>query len=328
VTKPLFRVNKCVAPHFVVLRHYLEPNTRREFQFAAQLGYPTKAREEGKVKPFAPVRWEWDFGDGVRTTTRTPVVVHAYKDYVETTATTDFLVRVEAFDATGYKLVGRDNVALHNPAFEAMAMKKVAVLEATLNPRFPEIGADGKIRHQVRLRHHRPDDVIIESVTRVHSAEDVPGEGAKEVQQPLEPESVLGTRYIAPGVEGCSFSVEMTPDPGRGFAMDRYLIVGRTVDGHRAEGQFSVMTPPPAPTAKDDLVQDPALMAKIMETQRILGKPLVTDADITRLEREGRFASLAVDPRMADRARQRAREQPTRAPMRPNPPASTVNEED
>jgi hypothetical protein len=60
-------------------------------------------------------------------------------------------------------------------------------------------------------------------------------------------------------------------------------------------GSFSVMRPPPRPTADNSQpVTRPELKAKILAAREILGRDVVTDDDLWRLEREGRFAGLGL----------------------------------
>jgi hypothetical protein len=41
---------------------------------------------------------------------------------------------------------------------------------------------------------------------------------------------------------------------------------------------------------------DPVLLAKVKLARELLNQPYVTDEDLWRLEREGRFANLKVEP--------------------------------
>jgi very-short-patch-repair endonuclease len=55
------------------------------------------------------------------------------------------------------------------------------------------------------------------------------------------------------------------------------------------------MRPPPRPTKENSTpVTDPVLMAKVKKARELLGQPFVTDEDLWRLEREGRFDDLKV----------------------------------
>ena len=49
-------------------------------------------------------------------------------------------------------------------------------------------------------------------------------------------------------------------------------------------------------------VVDPDLKAKILAARQMLGKQYVTDEDLWRLEREGRFANLNLTPKGSNRS--------------------------
>ncbi len=89
-----------------------------------------------------------------------------------------------------------------------------------------------------------------------------------------------------------------------------YRLSGHTREGHPVMGSFSVLRPPPRPTADNSqAVVDPLLKAKVLAAREMLGKETVNDEDLWRLEREGRFAGLAAAT--AEPAR------PTTAPAAP-----------
>jgi len=96
-----------------------------------------------------------------------------------------------------------------------------------------------------------------------------------------------------PGTEvKVTFDTRAEPDV---FAIT-YSLEGTSADGHPARGTFSIMRPPPRPTKENSKpVEDPVLLAKIKRARELLHQEFVTDEDIFRLEREGRFADLKVD---------------------------------
>jgi hypothetical protein len=104
---------------------------------------------------------------------------------------------------------------------------------------------------------------------------------------------VLGTSTIPAGKEGITTTVVLDTalDPDV-FAVT-YALSGKSASGEQVMGSFSVMRPPPRPNAENSqFVADPALKAKILAAQGILGKDVVSDDDLVRLERLGKFAGL------------------------------------
>jgi hypothetical protein len=301
--RPLFRVKDCAEPSQLTLGHTLTPNSQRHYRFTARISTSPRARDLKVAKAFEAVRYVWDFGDGTTVETRVPAVDHEYAPYVETTLTTNFLARVDAYDASGSKVSGRSALTLFNQSFESFAYRRGVKIVAIVNPRYPVLDADGKVRQTVTLFHHRPDEVFIDSIRRVRSGEDDAEGPPTEVAVAT---LLRGARSIAPGLTGVTFDVELDAGTDPRFVMERYEITGTSGDGFPAAGAFSVMKPPPPPTEKDEPVADAVTLAKVLEARRLLGKEFVTDGDLARLEQEGRFRNLAIGPAPIVAARPRA----------------------
>jgi hypothetical protein len=120
---------------------------------------------------------------------------------------------------------------------------------------------------------------------------------------------------IAPGEVAASKPLTLDTKAEPGVYSVEYLVEGRTEDGWPAKGNFAIMRPTPPPTPEQGApVADPVLKAKILRARELLGQAYVTDEEIWRLDREGAFDGLKIDPRAAA--------PPTAAaPPRPRPPA-------
>src|SRR5262249_29082275 len=140
---------------------------------------PSRAREEGPDQ-FTPASYVWSFGDGEAATTTAPLVTHSYESRAQETLYSYFAVAVEARDKTGEKLSARTTLSLINPAFEAFAYKGIVMLLVELDPRFPELGADGRVVQRVRLRHTRPEHVTIKRATLMKYFESGAGQAGPE----------------------------------------------------------------------------------------------------------------------------------------------------
>ena len=170
----------------------------------------------------------------------------------------------------------------------------------------------------VRLWHTRAEPVTVDAaaVTRYF-------EGASGETQPqaIDVAGLLGTTTVPPGKDGITTSIvlDTITDPGV-FSMT-YRLSGHSADGHPVMGSFSVMRPPPRPTADNSRpVVDPALKAKIVAAREILGRDTVNDEDLWQLERQGRFAALAPGgdtPARATRSEGAGFPTTARAPARP-----------
>jgi hypothetical protein len=203
------------------------------------------------------------------------------------------LVQVEVRGDGDEVVIGRMNLQLINPVYEDFAAKGVVSLLIRLDPRFPEMGSDGVVRQGVRVFHLRPDPVHIDKVWVFRNKT-----GSTDTPKPegISPESLLGSSTIPPG-RGADIQLKLdTKENPNLFSVD-YQLEGRDAEGHPVRGAFSIMRPPDRPTRDNSTpVVDPQLKAKIVAARKILNTEYVTDEDIWRLEREGKFADLVLPP--------------------------------
>jgi hypothetical protein len=302
VTVPLpdYRVKDCQPARIVAVQQHVRANSWADFDFVADvIALPprggadsTKAAGGG----FTATSYAWSFGDGSATTAAAPVVTHSYEDRAQETLYSYFTVGVEVRSKEGGSLKGRTTLPLINPGFESLARKGIVQLLISLEPRFPDLGADGRVLQRVRIRHTRPDPVTLESATVTKYFETGSGQTRPER---IDPAKVLGTSVIPPGKEGttATLSLDTVADPGV-FSMT-YRVAGKSREGLPVMGSFSVLRPPPRPTAENSQrVTDPAFTAKILAARAILGKDVVSDEDIWQLEREQRLPPTTSSARM------------------------------
>ncbi|MBI5482442.1 MAG: PKD domain-containing protein [Deltaproteobacteria bacterium] len=297
VPVPAYTVKSCQAPRMVAVNYRLNPNTFAEFDFWVGITDFGVKRDQ-YAPPFRPQSYVWDFGDGTTETTTVPRVTHSYEERAQDTLYTQFLISATVVAAGGDKLVGRTSLQLMNHVFEELVVAKTLRLLVSLNPRFPTMSPGNSMEQGVRIWHTRPDPVTIKKIRivthwepRQKGIEKDTGEEAGSVER------ILGQKEIPPGRGVETVVSHFQPPEGPHWISMDYFLEGVTVEGWPALGNFSVMMPPRAPTAERNIPEtDPVKVAKILEAQRILGKELVTDEDLWRLEREGQFADLKVDP--------------------------------
>ena len=119
------------------------------------------------------------------------------------------------------------------------------------------------------------------------------GGGSANTPEPVDVASLLGTIAIPPGPDGITTEVvlDTVADPET-FSVN-YALSGRSADGLPVVGTFSVMKPPPVPTAENSRpITDPVLKAKILAARKLLAKAVVNDDDIAMLERAGKLDDL------------------------------------
>jgi hypothetical protein len=285
---PALRVQPCRVGTFALITHRALPNRWGSFAFRAEL------REQQTSGPARGAsvsvrRYRWTFGDGTEEQTDTPEVTHSYEERPQQALYSQFLVRVEVVTRDGRTLVARDALQLVNPAYESWTRKGIVSLTVALDPPFPVLSAAGRVEQGVRLRHYRPEPVTIESVQAVRYYAE--GAGQSPAQR-VDVTSLLGTDTILAGT-GLDLHVTLDPQAEPDVLAVSYYLKGKSADGHPVVGSFSVMRPPPAPNADNSTpVTDPKLVAKIRRARERLGKSVVSDADLARLEDQGAFNDL------------------------------------
>jgi hypothetical protein len=277
---PPFVVKPCQVDHVLLLLRRALPNRDAEYELTARVD-PLGARAR-----FQAVRYEWDLGDGTRSTTAAPVETHDYSHRPQDRLRAEFLVSVTAVSATGARVQGRTTLELLNPSFESLAAKGLVKIYAELEPRFP--GPPGT-RQRLRLWQPHSAAVTIERLRRLELRRDGPPAPARQVST-----AALGVVRLAPGqtleVDTARLELPSAADVGI-----EYYVEGETDDGFRAAGNFALMRPPPPPTPEAHLpVRDPLMVARILRARALLGRPYVTDEDLWRLEREGAMKDLVV----------------------------------
>ncbi len=326
VPVPEYKVKDCQPERVVVVEPRVAANTWGDFDFFAKIATlppPGQGvRSEGSHGPFTPVSYSWNFGDGEAATTSGPAVSHDYERRVQDSLYSYFVVRVDVRDAAGELLTGRTTLPLINQAFEAFARKGIVQLLIGLDPRFPDLGPDGRVVQNVRLWHTRAEPVTIDAAALTKYFEGASGETQP---QPIDVAALLGSTTVPPGKDGLTTSVvlDTIADPGV-FSMT-YRLSGHSQDGHPVMGSFSVMRPPPRPTADNSLaVVDPTLKAKIVAAREILGKDTVNDEDLWQLERQGRFADITPTSDAPAGGPARPARTASRPPAMPGPDVPTL----
>jgi hypothetical protein len=293
VPLPSYRVKNCQPYRVVHVRATLEPNTFGLFDLQASIvSLPSPGRGVTSVGPrqLTPVSYAWSFGDGETATTREPFASHDYGGRPQTAEFSSFVVRVDVRGSEGDVLTGRTALTLPNDGYRDLAQKGVVGLMISVDPRFPRLDDSGRVVQKVRLWHIMPAPITIERATKtVYYRRGVGQSPPNEVAV----ESVLGTTTIPPGREGIVTTavLDTTAEPDT-FSIT-YDLTGKAADGHPVMGAFSILVPPPKPTAQNSrAVNDPLLKAKILAARRILGQDVVNGEDLKQLERRGAFAEL------------------------------------
>jgi len=309
VPLPTYTVKDCRVPFLVAITQRVRSNTTADFDFEAKLVAPRpppmtdrQVRELNEAdaslpeppKPFKPVSFSWNFGDGETASAPVPTIEHNYEGRKQDTLYSYFLVEVTVRGAHGETATGRTTLPLMNSTFEALAMKGIVELQISLDPRFPSFGSDGVVRQNVKIWHTRPGPVTITQATVTSYYRNALGETPPSN---VDAASVLHTTTIPPGKDGITTTVTLDPESEPEVFSKTWVLQGKSAEGYPAAGSFSVMLPPHNPTRDASVpVLDPLLKKKIMLARQLLGKPFVNDEDLWALERQGAFADLTVSP--------------------------------
>ncbi len=203
VPVPEYKVKDCQPERVVVVESHVQPNSWSDIEFGARvvpLPPPNPGIAlEGSQKAFLAASFAWSFGDGDTATTSGPFVVHDYERRTQDTLYSYFTVQVDVRSADGQTLSGRTTLPLINPAFEAFARKGIVQLLIALDPRFPELGPDGRVVQNVRLWHTRPESVTLgaAAVTKYEGAGDRSREAStwrRSSERPRCPPARTGSR--------------------------------------------------------------------------------------------------------------------------------------
>ena len=294
VPMPRYTVKECEPERLVHVLSRRLPNAEDDFEFFAKVVERPAMPGKPAPKPFVPARYVWTFDDEPAQTTTTPTVSHGMLSKTGAESMyTQHLIRVDVYDAAGQKVTGRSSLQVLNTSFENFDKKGIVTLLAVGTPRFPVLDEDGVVRQTFRLYHRFRGPVRLTRVTAIRAFRGN-GEG------PPPPEQVdVASLPVSEIPEGKGTEVKVSVDTQAEpdvFALT-YALEGLSADGHPARGTFSVMRPPPKPTKENsNPVTDPVLLAKIKRARELLQQEFVTDEDIFRLEREGKFANLKIDP--------------------------------
>jgi hypothetical protein len=332
VPLPQYEVKDCRPTYIAGIEHRVRSNTWSDFDFSARvIGIPRATtpadRQRGAPpvpipKPFKPVAFTWTFGDGETATTLAPITEHDYENRAQDSLYSYFVVGVSIRGAKGETATGRVSLPLINPAFESLAEKGMVTLLISLDPRFPVLGPDGKVTQHVRIWHQQPGPVTIDRAILTKYYRQGAGQTAP---QDADVASLLGSTTIPPGREGITTTVVLDPESEEEVFSKMWVLRGTSAEGFPATGTFSVLLPPPNPTADASApVIDPLLKQKIILARQLLGKDFVTDEDIWQLDREGAFANLKVSPEQAAAAAAAAKAAAANTPPPPPSPPAAV----
>ena len=293
VPLPSYKVKPCQPVRVVHITASVESNSFGVFDIEASIvNLPAPPRNVMSVGPtsFTPVSYLFSFGDGETATTKRPFATHDYGGRLQSSNFASFVVRADVRSTDGDVLTGRSALTISNPGYRDLSQKGIVGLMVSLSPRFPQLDADGRVVQKVRLWHIMPEPVVIEHATMTQYYRGAVGQTPRTE---VDVAGLLGTTTIPPGKNGIEIAASIDAAAEPEVFCVTYNLTGKSADGLPVMGAFSVMRPPPKPTAENSkLVTDPFLKAEIVAARHILGKDIVNLEDIKQLNRQGAFAAL------------------------------------
>jgi hypothetical protein len=284
VKVPTVTVKDCTPDPSLSVDVALAANTPATFALTATV------RDPGPT-PFNPVRWHWDFGDGADATTKVGTVEHRYDVGPQKARMSSALIHVRAANADGAELLGRYSLELRKDAADVLRQKTAVVISGELNPRLAELAADGRVVQRVRIHHAHDQPVIVDRVAVQRFRDNA--QGVEEMHATdADPRQILGANVIPPG-RGIETTAVLDTRAEPKTKRVTYELHGKSADGIRASGQFSVLRPnDKLPREEREVVTDPRLHAEIGAARAKLGRDQVSLDDLLRLRREGAFDNL------------------------------------
>jgi len=280
VDLPPYVVKRCRPERTLLINYRPKANLTDEMGFTAKL-----VQSEVNEAAFHPVRYVWDFGDGVTSTTSEPFINHSYARREQMQMYSDYLVLVEAQPQLGPSVFGRTSLQFLNLAFQDLQKFGIVSLVAQGTPRFPLLSERGVVRQRFKIWHYYNQPVEIQRIALLR----LDMQGVRHDDGKHADIALLSQTEIPVGE---SIDVDLSFDTQR--YSDTLALVykfeGTSADGKPAMGEVPVMKPPPKPTRENSTpVRDPAVAAKIKKALRILGRDTVSQEDIWQLEREGKL---------------------------------------
>ncbi len=270
-------VSECPGKPIAIVRASLSNNRPEE----AEIEVLELRGLEGKCL------YEWDFGDGKTAKTNIKYVTHNYGDRNQKSFTTTFLVKVKVTDEAGRVATGRDTVTFPNIHWISNRMGR-AILPVVYN-RFPtETPEAYKVEMSIKNIYDQQVTFQNTDIETTPCAREEQGSIVSFNAGSLVTRTVLPPNGITPDV-----MVLSKKDFSPGTCNMKVTMNGLIGDGTPVQAEL-LLTIPMSPekaleTGRGKEVTDQELIRKIQKARKILGRELITPADIRKLEREGKL---------------------------------------
>jgi hypothetical protein len=236
--------------------------------------------------------YDWDFGDGVTTTTTVPFAIHDYSNRPINRYLSTFVVQVDAHGDDGRKLSGRDTFNLTNLYTLNRVRKGIVVPEVTVE-KVEVVG--GVMRVIARVRHYENGVVTAKNIKarkQLCSLETAPLSEVRADHMVFQPDDELVLELPASTVvDACALGFQLEGDTSTG--MDLFIdfmadIPGRTVDPAAIPGRV---------TFRGDDELGRKINERLALAHKLLNRPMdqpITQPELEQLEAEGKLEPLSI----------------------------------
>ncbi|MCP4136083.1 MAG: hypothetical protein GY754_34250 [bacterium] len=234
--------------------------------------------------------YDWDFGNGKKDRTNSPVTTHNYADREQRSYSSSYIVTVSVSDEQGTTVQGRTSVTFVNVQWLS-SRNKSRVIPVTYN-RFP-IKNGGRYRVRMRMKNIFNEKISFSAVDAVFSP---CSPNNKSVTVQYGADEFFSKNNLNPGeaVEDTFvFEKSIFPFPPCSAA---FKLRGATGSGIPVQATLYITIPMSAKIARQAVenskawvVSDKNSIKKIKKAQIILNKKTITPSDIYTLEKEGKL---------------------------------------
>jgi hypothetical protein len=231
--------------------------------------------------------YRWDFGDGSTLVTQSGFSTHNYGKRKQKQFSSTFIATVTVIDEIGREALGRASISFPNVHWMSSRMGHPII--PVIYNRFPE-QKSGLYEVNVTIKNIYDEDIRL-----------------KDAQAEFRPCDSTGAPEF--GIYGAKAFISKTFLPANGIVNDRLTfsekmlppstcnviikLSGELLDGRTVTGSLYLTIPMTAEealeTKRGKVVTDRELIRKIRKARSILGKEVITPAEIRRLELEGKL---------------------------------------
>lgn len=231
--------------------------------------------------------YEWDFGDGKMTTSKSKIISNSYRMRAQNSYMSSYLVSLKATDMEGNQATFRKTVTLLNIHYLSKAMGRPVL--STIYERFPKRDVHG-IQTTIGFGNLLDENVNLNTARlRFKSCNRSTATIKKEVMA----DRLLASTQIPLGTQSSTdltLSDSMIPDSTCSVAVE---FIGSSREYQQVIANVFLDLPPQSVERSErmgmEVVRDTSIIKKLNKASALFGKNILTEDEVNRLKKEGRF---------------------------------------